>query len=269
MAVTTHTPDQADNPLVLLQVGTYVWNRLPEGMDPCNMGMNIDSRSDAPEWVQPFIDDEGNIVTTQQFWDAAMAELDEYGVPLLRVEWRPYAIFATLLEAETHAKEVGEQWQCWKTDVVQALDKLGLLLGVIKQYDEQQAAIYKATAEFTKKWYANENVLKTVFPPKFCDVELPVAQPVTPPSPELELPFTYNEPEAKPKDHMLSFYAWAEMGYGAEAAGLSSVQLQALKDSGRAVRSYMSAEIMLVNQQTMADIEAAFPDEKPKEGGVD
>jgi len=120
------------DPIFLLQIGYEQWVEYPDGVDSDGESLWVDDPAFVADWVKPFIDDEGDLQTTEEFWKAAREQETGHGWPLLYTEWRTEGVFLTRAEAERWAK--AHEYRCypWK---VYCIPCDGELAKILREYE--------------------------------------------------------------------------------------------------------------------------------------
>lgn len=116
------------DPIFLLQVGTRQWTRLPSGLADDGESMWVDDEADLDDWVRPFLDDDGSVSTTGEFWKCAEDTVNDDGWPLVFTEWRTEAVFLTRDEAESWVKRREYNYPIWRVYCVPCNGRLAEIL---------------------------------------------------------------------------------------------------------------------------------------------
>jgi hypothetical protein len=100
---------------------------------------------EVPEWVRPFVDDDGHITLSQEFYLAASNEEADNGWPLAYGEWRTESVWLDRLEAEAWGKVKAHRWTdgwrvygvCAEGDLAELLrgDRLNSIADLARQYN--------------------------------------------------------------------------------------------------------------------------------------
>jgi len=125
--------DITRDPIYLLQVGRRQWTQLPDGIecDGESMYVGDDCEDILPDWIRPFLDEDGNVDESPEFFDEAEKQEGDHGWPLLYTEWRTESVWLTRPEAERFAQSHAYRWPKWRVYCVCCEGRLAEILDVI------------------------------------------------------------------------------------------------------------------------------------------
>jgi len=124
------------DPIFLLQVARRQWTQIPDGMESDSESMYVDDSTEPPDWIKPFIDSDGNLIESEDFWRVAENTDNDHGWPMVYVEWRTESVFLTRDEGERFARATEHRYDKWR---VYCLPCDGQLAQVLRDLPETQA----------------------------------------------------------------------------------------------------------------------------------
>jgi hypothetical protein len=116
------------DPIFLLQVGRRKWTQVPDGMGYDGDSMWVEDTSEVPDWMMPFLAEDGTVDTTEGFWTFVENEDNDNGWPFVVIDWNTEHVFLTRDEAETFAKTKSHRWDKWRVYCVPAEGQLARVL---------------------------------------------------------------------------------------------------------------------------------------------
>ena len=116
------------DPIFLLQAGRRKWTQIPDGMGYDGERMWVEDTSEVPEWMLPFLSEDGTVDTTDGFWAFVEKESNDHGWPFVTIDWNTESVFLTRDEAEAFAKAKSHRWDKWRVYCVPCDGELATLL---------------------------------------------------------------------------------------------------------------------------------------------
>jgi hypothetical protein len=118
------------DPIFLLQVGRRKWTQIPDGMGYDGESMWVEDTSEVPDWMMPFLAEDGTVDETPGFWQLVENEDNDNdnGWPFVFIEWSTEHVFLTRFEAETFARAKEHRWDKWRVYCVPCEGALATLL---------------------------------------------------------------------------------------------------------------------------------------------
>lgn len=119
------------DPIFLLQVGTRIWNDIPEGCSFEDEALIVTDPERVADWLRPFVED-GVVIESDSLWFAAESEETAFDLPWVRTEWETRSVFLTRPEAEEYAKARSHHYKQWK---VYCIPCDGELARILNEYE--------------------------------------------------------------------------------------------------------------------------------------
>lgn len=102
--------DCTRDPIYLLQVGQDVWSGFPDGFKWGGEDHEVTDLDSVPDWVRPFIGEDGHIEAWSDFVTAALDHLNADGYSMVHINWRTERVFLTRAEAEEYRRAHEYRW---------------------------------------------------------------------------------------------------------------------------------------------------------------
>jgi hypothetical protein len=93
--------------------------------------MWVEDTSEIPEWIEPFLNEDGSVDETPGFWQFVENEDNDNGWPFVFIDWSTEHVFLTRDEAEEFGKAKEHRWDKWR---VYCIPAEGELARVLNQY---------------------------------------------------------------------------------------------------------------------------------------
>lgn len=102
------------DPIFLLQVGQRQWTQIPDGLEGDGDSYWVNDADLLPAWIKPFVDGDGVLQETAEFWKIAENAENDHGWPMVYIEWRTETVFLTRPEAKAFAERHAHRWPLWQ-----------------------------------------------------------------------------------------------------------------------------------------------------------
>ena len=127
--------DCTRDPIYVLQIGVRQWTQHPDGMGYDGESMWTEDEDLVENWIKPFLDEDGTIDFTSEFWEIAENQPNDNEWPYVYIEWRTESVFLTRDEAESFAQKREYRWDKWR---VYCVPCEGELASILNQYEGAQ-----------------------------------------------------------------------------------------------------------------------------------
>lgn len=124
--------DCTADPIYLLQDGRRQWTEIPDGLEFEDGVLCVVDLEDVPDWIRPYIDEEGLLNETPEFWRDAESAESSTGFPLVYTEWRTQRVFLTRPEATDFAEATAYRYEKWR---VYCVPCEGDLADLLREYE--------------------------------------------------------------------------------------------------------------------------------------
>jgi hypothetical protein len=90
--------------------------------------MWVEDTSEVPDWMMPFLAEDGTVDTTEGFWAFVENERNDNDWPFVIIDYVTEHVFLTRDEAEAFAKTQSHRWEKWRVFCVPAEGRLARIL---------------------------------------------------------------------------------------------------------------------------------------------
>lgn len=125
------------DPIFLLMTGTRQWTKIPDGIELDGSCAYVTDEDLIDDWIDPYIDEDGCVDLSEEFWKCAESEDNGEGWSYVHVEWAVESVFLTRPEAEEFAKQREYRWEKWK---VYCVPCEGVLVQILRDYQPKEAS---------------------------------------------------------------------------------------------------------------------------------
>ena len=104
--------DCTRDPIFLVQTLSRFFIEFPRGCDSDEdgTGLVVSNPDELEDWIKPFVDEDGTVLTTPEYYEAAR-DVYNGNYPLFREYWRTETVFLTRTEAEAWAAARHYRWE--------------------------------------------------------------------------------------------------------------------------------------------------------------